>query len=44
MVNTAYMSPQTDIITRNFGRFLQEYGPGAARAFNFAGAGGNLDF
>ena len=42
MVNTAHTSPQTDTITIT--GFLQEYGPAAARAFNFTGVGGNLEF
>lgn len=34
----------SDTLSRSSGRFLQEYEPCAATAFNFAGAGGNLDF
>lgn len=43
-MKTAYMSPQTDTITRSSGRFLQEYGSGAASSLNFAETGRNLDF
>lgn len=42
-MKTAYMSPQKDTITRSSGRFLQEYGSGAASSLNFAQTGGNLD-